>query len=101
MRYPEVEVDSGDEHVGLQSNFVDAGGRESHRDGDHTEQGRRGGFPGVGEGVLWPQPAQNQYHLQTKHISNYQYIYNTLYTSVLSVKLNYILHNIIYWIIYK
>lgn len=57
MSYPEVKVDPGDEHVGLQPDLVDAGGRQGDGKGDHAHE-RRCRLAAMRERVLGPQSTQ-------------------------------------------
>lgn len=77
MSYPEVEVQSGDEHVGFQPDLVDAGWRQGDGQG-HGAQQRRRTFPIVRERVLRPQSADQQHHLwvrRTRVIVQTVYVY--------------------------
>lgn len=62
MRYPKVETDPCDKHIGFETNFVYA--RRWKRDGqpDHAHQRRRG-LSCVAEYKLWPQTTQQQHDL--------------------------------------
>lgn len=57
MRYPEVEIDACDEHVGLKANFVYARWRKRYRQSDHAQQ-RRSGLSRMAKYELRPQTAQ-------------------------------------------
>ena len=63
VRYPKVETDPCDEHVGLETNFVYA--RRWERDGqsDHAHQGWRG-LSRMTKYKLRPQTTQQQYDLR-------------------------------------
>lgn len=51
--YPEVEVDTGNKHVGLEAYLMDTGWGERHSDGNNPEQRWRR-LAVVREGVLRP-----------------------------------------------
>jgi len=63
--YPKVEINSCDEHVGLEANFVYA--RRWKRDGqsDHAHQ-RWSGLSRMAKYILRPQTTQQQHDLRTR-----------------------------------
>lgn len=90
MSYPEVEVQSGDEHIGFQPDLVDAGWWQGDCQG-HSSQQRRRTFPIVRERVLRPKSADQQYHLWIRRIrvivqTVYVYIYIQLTCDVMNEK---------------
>lgn len=64
MRYPKVETDPRDEHVGLETNLVHARRWERNGQSDHTHQRWRG-LSRVAKYELRPKPAQQQHNLRT------------------------------------